>query len=230
MTRRVAPANAVAGTEVVSEDYKGLPLWRTAAWLLLHFSGLPVCLMFGWYTFSFYYLTGKPYPQELSVTLSFVCYFIAVVAWKFARPATSVESLNLTKVTNASLIVLFALKLIHIYKYHVVDVKQQLFPRRLWKHLSEEEGYTSIYWFHFMTFLEAFADGSTVVCIGLTMYCFQQYINGKMVLADRLRKALETGDTQALEAAKKQGATWVGGTGSSSTSSGGGARRRRGRA
>eukprot|EP00983_Pelagomonas_calceolata_P123751 1161041-Pelagomonas_calceolata.AAC.2 len=38
MTRRVAPANAVAGTEVVSEDYKGLPLWRTAAWLLLHFS------------------------------------------------------------------------------------------------------------------------------------------------------------------------------------------------
>eukprot|EP00983_Pelagomonas_calceolata_P043338 1138860-Pelagomonas_calceolata.AAC.5 len=132
------------------------------------------------------------------------CFLLLAAA---ARPATSVESLNLTKVTNASLIVLFALmlvreprqalkskvlmssnfpgkekqlffcslsplkpitapsvpwlpfcvllqKLIHIYKYHVVDVKQQLFPRRLWKHLSEEEGYTSsecnILWLSFL--------------------------------------------------------------------------------
>ncbi|KAF5833873.1 hypothetical protein DUNSADRAFT_9668 [Dunaliella salina] len=185
--------------------------------------------MFGWYAFSFYYLTGNPYPQELSVTLSFVCYIIALIAWKFARPATSIESLTLTKVTNASLIVLFALKLIHVYKYHIVDVKQQLFPRRMWKHLHEEEGYTSINWFHFMTFLEAFADGSTIIFIGLTVYCFQQYISGKMVLADRLKKALEAGDSQALEAAKKQGATWVGGNTSSSASSSN-TRRRRGRA
>ena len=28
------------------------------------------------------------------------------------------------------------------YKYHVLDIKQNLYPRRLWKFLHEERGYT----------------------------------------------------------------------------------------
>jgi len=34
-------------------------------------------------------------------------------------------------------------KCTHIWKYHITDLKQYLFPRRVWKHMSEELGYTS---------------------------------------------------------------------------------------
>lgn len=114
-----------------------------------------------------------------------------------ARPATAMESLSLTKITNIFLVFVMTLvgawgteegcpvgaaassppsgagepatrnrgagagpgaaathgqppwppavrpaqQVMHLFKYHIMDIKQHLYPRRLWKFLSEERGY-----------------------------------------------------------------------------------------